>query len=298
MLATPAGQVADYTDASSIDTMGAQKIVRQIWPAIVAHRGASATHPENTLLAFDAAVAAGADLVEFDVRLTRDGVPVVMHDAHLSRRTDGEGFVHERSLAEIKRLDASHGAGERAEVPTLRETLELLTGRAGVDIEIKNMPGEPDFDSPLEAAARATLRELEATSFEGEVVVTSFNWLSIELVREADPGIPTGFLTVSAIDPRAALVYARTSGHAFVLPQVAAVIESGAAFVAEAHADGVRVGTWTVDDSKEIDQLFAMGVDAVATNDPAAGVSVRDRHRRAAAQTSTESASGIDSTTT
>jgi glycerophosphoryl diester phosphodiesterase len=278
--------------------MGARKIVRQIWPVIVAHRGASGTHPENTLRAFDAAVAAGADLVEFDVRLTSDGVPVVMHDANVARRTDGEGFVHELSLTEIKRLDAAPGMGERAEVPTLRETLELLSGRAGVDIEIKNMPGEPDFDSPVEAAARATLRELEATSFEGDVLVTSFNWLSIEFVREADPGIPTGFLSVAAIDPRASLAYARTTGHAFVLPQWGAVTESGPAFVDEAHADGVRVGTWTVDDPVQVDRLFGMGVDAVATNDPAASVSVRDRYRRGAAQTSTESASETDSTTT
>jgi len=278
--------------------MGARKIVRQIWPVIVAHRGASATHPENTLVAFEAAVAAGADLIEFDVRLTSDGVPVVMHDAHVSRRTDGDGFVHELSLAEIKRLDAARGVGDRAEVPTLRETLELLSGRVGVDIEIKNMPGEPDFDSPVEAVTRATLRELEATSFDGEVLVTSFNWLSIELVREANPDIPTGFLSVGAIDPRASLVYARTSGHAFVLPQATAVVESGAAFVDEAHAEGIRVGTWTVDDPAEMDHLFALGVDALATNDPAGGVPVRDRHRRPADQTRTDRASGNDSTTT
>jgi glycerophosphoryl diester phosphodiesterase len=282
--------------------MGAPKIVRQIWPVIVAHRGASATHPENTLESFDAAVGAGADLVEFDVRMTSDGVAVVMHDADVSRRTDGSGFVHELTLAELKRLDASGGRGPRAEVPTLHEVLELLSGRVGVDIEIKNLPGEPGFESPVESAADATLRELERASFDGEVLVTSFNWLSIEHVKAVRPDVPTGFLSTAAIDPRAALVYARAKGHEFVLPQAAAVVEAGDGFLADAHAEGVRVGTWTVDDPEEMRRLFDLGVDAVATNDPVAGAPVRDARRAAAAaagaQTSTDSAPGTDSTTT
>src|SRR5262245_4645742 len=110
--------------------MGAPKIVRQLWPVIVAHRGASATHPVNTLDAFDAAVSAGADLVEFDVRMTSDGVAVVMHDADVSRRTNGSGFVHELTLAQIRALDASGGLGLGAAIPTLREVLDLLSGRA------------------------------------------------------------------------------------------------------------------------------------------------------------------------
>ena len=282
--------------------MGAPKIVRQIWPVIVAHRGASAMHPENTIESFDAAVAVGADLVEFDVRMTSDGVAVIMHDADVSRRTDGSGFVHELTLAQLKRLDASGGRGPRVEVPTLREVLERLSGRVGVDIEIKNLPGEPGFESPVESAADATLRELERASFDGEVLVTSFNWLSIEHVKAVRPDVPTGFLSTAAIDPRAALVYARTKGHEFVLPQAAAVVEAGAEFVAEAHAENVRVGTWTVDDPDELSRLFELGVDAVATNDPGTGVAVRDAHRAAApgggAQIRTDSAPGADSITT
>jgi glycerophosphoryl diester phosphodiesterase len=171
-----------------------------------------------------------------------------------------------------------------------------------VDIEIKNLPGEPGFESPLESATEATLRELESSSFVGEVLLTSFNWLSIEHVKAIRPDVATGFLSTAAIDPRAALVYARSKGHEFVLPQAAAVFDAGPAFVADAHRDGIRVGTWTVDDPEEIDRLFAMDVDAVATNDPTAGVSVRDRRRSGmasgAGQTRTDSASGTDSITT
>ena len=91
------------------------------YPLVVAHRGASVELPENTLDAFRGALEAGADVVETDVRLTSDGVPVVMHDAHVSRVTDGQGLVHEMTIAEVKRLDASGGRGPRTEVPTLAE---------------------------------------------------------------------------------------------------------------------------------------------------------------------------------
>src|SRR5207249_2864703 len=90
-------------------------------PLVVAHRGASLAHPENTLPSFEGAIAARADVLELDVRLSADRVPVVMHDADVSRATDGQGWVHEKTLAELKRLDASGGTGPRAEIATLRE---------------------------------------------------------------------------------------------------------------------------------------------------------------------------------
>ena len=252
---------------------------RQIHPIVVAHRGASAAYPENTLPSFRGAVQAGADVVELDVRLTADNVLVILHDLDVSLTTDGVGFVHTLALDEVKRLDASSGRGPRTEVPTLGEALELLSGRAGIDIEIKNLPGEPSFDSPREAAALEVVRLLRETGFDGTVLVSSFNWLTIERIQELDPDIPTGFLTTAAIDPWAPLTYAKAHGHAFVLPQAPAIYEVGENFVEAAHADGVLVGTWTVDDSEAIERLFEMGVDAIATNDPAMAVPIRDRFR-------------------
>jgi glycerophosphoryl diester phosphodiesterase len=252
---------------------------RQILPAVVAHRGASLDHPENTIRAFDAAVEAGADFVELDVRLTAEAIPVVLHDLDVSRTTDGSGLVHQLTLAEVKRLDASGGRGPRAEVPTLREALESLSGRVGVNIEIKNTPGEPAFDSPREAAAEQVVKTLGDLGFSSPVLISSFNWLSIERIQELDGAISTGFLTSAAVDPRAALVYVRSRGHAFVLPQSPALFGAGRGFVREAHADGIQVGTWTVDDPEAIRSLFAMGVDAVASNDPVTAVAVRDRLR-------------------
>lgn len=243
---------------------------------IVAHRGASARVAENTLAAFEAAVAEGADVVELDVRLTRDGVPVILHDPDVSATTDGTGFVHELSLREVKRMDASGGRGERQEIPTLAEALASIRG-AGVNLEIKNLPGEPAFDSPRETTLEAALEVLSTERFDGPVLVSSFNWLTIERSRELTSEARTGFLTIAAVDPWAALVYVRSHGHDFVLPQAPSLIAAGPGFVREARGAGVRVGTWVVDDEDALSTLFAWGVDAVATNDPRLAVEVRAR---------------------
>jgi glycerophosphoryl diester phosphodiesterase len=246
---------------------------------VVAHRGASAEEPENTLAAFDAAAREGADAVELDVRLTTDGVPVVLHDADVGSTTDGRGLVHTLTVAEVKRLDASGGRGPRQEVPTLAEALEVIGRYDGVaaDLEIKNLPGEPAYDSPREAVLEATLDALGTSGFGGPVLVSSFNWITIERSKEVVPEVATGFLTIAPIDPHAALVYARQAGHDFVLPQWPALLAAGEPFVEQARAEGVRVGTWTVDREPDLETLFGWRVDAVASNVPALAVRVRDR---------------------
>src|SRR5262245_43462516 len=110
---------------------------RLAFPAIVAHRGASSTRPENTTASFEEAIALGAQIVELDVRLSLDGVPVVMHDPVVDRTTDGTGFVHELTAAELASLRAGPGAA----VPTFAEVLEVVSGRAAIAVEVKNIPG-------------------------------------------------------------------------------------------------------------------------------------------------------------
>jgi glycerophosphoryl diester phosphodiesterase len=259
--------------------MGPTEFPQSSTPLVVAHRGASVDLPENTLPAFEGALAAGADVIETDVRLTADGVPIVLHDAYVDRVTDGVGLVSQLSLADIKRLDASGGRGERTEIPTLAEVLELVNGRAGINLEIKNIPGEPGFDSPREATVAAALGDLERVGFSGSVLVSSFNWLTIERSRELAPDVPTGFLTIVGIAPEASLTYVRQAGHRYVLPHVSELLGTGEAFVAAAHEDAIRVGTWTVDDPDVARTLFSWGVDAVATNDPQTMVAVRDAIR-------------------
>jgi glycerophosphoryl diester phosphodiesterase len=244
-------------------------------PAVVAHRGDSAHVPENTLEAFEAAIGAGAEVVEFDVRITADGVAVVMHDADVDRTTDGSGLVRSLTLDEVRRLRIDLPGGGAAGVPTLEETLRALAGRAAADIEIKNVPGDADFDPAREDAVEATIAALEATGFDGPVIVSSFNPLSIAHCRRLAPDVPTGLLTDPSVDADAGLTFAGSEGHAWVLPFARRVLDAPPGFAERAHTAGLRVGTWVSDDPNEAIALMHAGVDAVATNDPGAIVAAR-----------------------
>jgi glycerophosphoryl diester phosphodiesterase len=248
------------------------------FPIVVAHRGASSTHPENTLPSFAAALELGAPMVEFDVRLTADGVPVVMHDPDVSRTTDGEGLVHELTAAEVATLEA--GTPEQpAGVPLLGEVLALVSGRAAVAIEIKNIPGDPGYEKDGESVVEAALAEVGRTAFAGPVLVLSFNLRSIATARAIATDVATGFLTTELIDPREALAHAVEVGHDFVLPGTRSLLPAGETFVSAAHAAGVRVGTWTVDDPQTLRTLLDWGVDAIASNDPGMALAVLAQRR-------------------
>ena len=238
------------------------------FPVIVAHRGASSTHPENTLPSFAAALELGAPLVELDVRLTADRVPVVLHDPDVSRTTDGTGFVHELTAARVAELNAGTQR-DPAHVPRLGDVLELVSGRGGVAIEIKNLPGEPGYEPGGEPTVEAVLAEVDRTGFRGPVLVVSFNPRSIAVAKATGAGVATGLLTPELVPPPEALAHVVEAGHDVVLPGSRALEPAGEAFVAEAHAAGVRVGTWTVDDPRAVRMFLGWEVDAIATNDPA-----------------------------
>jgi glycerophosphoryl diester phosphodiesterase len=240
---------------------------------IVAHRGASAELPENTLASFDLAVQRGADAVEFDVRLTADGEPVVLHDPDLARTTDREGPVCALTLDEVRRARI----GGEHQVPTLIEALALLSGRAAVDIELKNIPGEAGFTSEDEPLVEATLAALETSAYVGPVLLSSFNPSSIAYARRAAPDVPTGLLTAYDVEADASLAFAAREGHPWVLPFIRMVAGAAAGYPGRVHDAGLRLGTWITDDPEEALALFRAGVDAVATNDPAAVVAARDR---------------------
>jgi glycerophosphoryl diester phosphodiesterase len=244
---------------------------------VVAHRGASIEQPENTIEAFEAAIDAGADAVEFDVRMTADDVPVVMHDPDVSRTTDGTGLVPELTLADVRRLRIPLPGGGGARVPTLQEALECLTGRAAADIEIKNLSGEPGFTANREAAVEATLEALDSVGFASPVIVSSFNPRSIAQSRQLRPDVPTGLLTSYDVDAAEALTRAAAEGHPWVLPFVSKVLEGGDGFAERVHDGGAFLGVWIADDPETAGRLFELGADAVATNDPRAIIPIRDR---------------------
>src|SRR5262245_34742321 len=145
-------------------------------PLRVAHRGASARAPENTLAAFREAIRLGADAIELDVQLSADGVPMVIHDLTVDRTTNGHGSVASFASRDLRRLDAgawysSRFRGER--IPTLEEALECARGRCGLNIEIKELPGagrrsrraRGAADAGHEAVARAVAQAVARTGF-------------------------------------------------------------------------------------------------------------------------------------
>lgn len=218
-------------------------------PLVLGHRGASAQARENTVEAFAAALEAGADGVELDVRATADGRLAVHHDATVA----GVGLIAETTSDRLP-----------AWVPDLGRALDACAGM-GVNIEIKANPTEPDAATAPwlaeQVAELVTVRGLEAW-----VVVSSFAMATIDRVREVAPLVPTGWLTTGGFDQHRAVGQAADHGHAALHPHCSAVTPE---VVEAAHAAGLALSTWTVDDPAELRRLASWGVDAVITNDPA-----------------------------
>jgi len=231
----------------------------------IAHRGASTAAPPNTLAAFEKAVELGADGIEFDVHLSADGVPVVIHDSTVDGTTDGSGRVARMTLAQLKRLDAGASfdptfAGER--IPTLEEVLETMGNRLLLNIELKTVSSR---DNGLERAVIAQIKRCGLDD-DNRVLLSSFNPLSLRRAKKIAPHIPTGLLYAPYLPPPL-----RSAWLAFLAPHEARHPEHtmvNARYMAWARQRGYRVNTWTVDDPDEMRRLIGLGVDSIITNVP------------------------------
>lgn len=238
------------------------------WPVNVGHRGSPRRFPENTLASYRAAVEAGAGALELDVHLTRDGHLVVMHDPVVDRTTDGSGPIADKTLREIRALNAGYGtdANGRFYVPTLADVLEEFpVVPVNVDIKDGDRRGS-------EAAVLAVIRDAGAC---GRVLVASEHHAVLRRFRKMAGGtVATGasrfeigvfrFLSALRLEGLARPEYAalqvptRYGPLRVVTPR----------FVAAAHRRGVRVDVWTVDEPGEMRALLDLGVDAVMTDRP------------------------------
>ena len=235
-------------------------------PLIIAHRGDSAHRPENTLAAFANALTVGADLVELDVQLAKDGQVVVVHDASVDRTTDGSGQVRELTLAELRRLSAGYperfGDSYRSErIPTLEEVLGLLRERARAMIEIKQESVTDDGDSGIEARTVRTVRHL---GMQDEVALISFDRRALLRCRQHGPEIQRGHLFHRA-DPADVIEGSRQVGGDFAMAEKGMLSE---ALVARARQAGLRLATWVVDDPEELRALARFDLYGVASNCP------------------------------
>jgi glycerophosphoryl diester phosphodiesterase len=232
-------------------------------PLNIAHRGASTAAPPNTLAAFEKAVELGADGIEFDVHLSADGVPVVIHDFTVDATTDGSGRVADMTLAQLKQLDAGSCfaptfAGEP--IPTLAEVLEAVGSQLLLNIELKTTSLR---DNGLE---QTIIAQVEQHGLEKQALLSSFNPFSLRRAKRIAPHIPVGLLYGPNLPlPLRRAWLAPLTPHEARHPEHTMVDER---YMAWARQRGYQVNTWTVDDPDEMRRLIGLDVDGIITNVP------------------------------
>lgn len=229
---------------------------------VIAHRGFSGRAPENTLVAIRRAIDAGADMVEVDVTMTRDGHVILLHDETLKRTTNGRGKPFKKSLAKIRSLDAGSWfapefAGER--IPTLAEALETVKGRVLINIEIKK-----------EAVEHGVVPKVAALIVEhgmlDQVVVSSFSPEALRRMKTTAPAVVTASLYNKEVhtgrDPLEIIQEVGSRGFNISGKRLTA------AMVDRCHRHQIPVAVYTVNEAADLHRLMEMGVDAVFTDHP------------------------------
>lgn len=227
-------------------------------PLVIAHRGASVAEPENTLRAFDLALHQGAQMIELDLQITRDGHVIVLHDEDLARTTDMQGLVAEMNLDEVRRADA--GRGER--VPTLKETLELARGRARLYLEIKDV-----------RAGSETLRVVRAMNCADDVLIASFDTVLMqrlsEEVHDVELGVIVGLPSLNADILRWRESFPWLALRAINYQVLSVQSELCFGFLVDKMREkGKTLYVWTVDSEKGFERMTERGVNGIVTNVP------------------------------
>ena len=216
---------------------------------VIAHRGSGVGRTENTLKGLQQAVIWGANGVEFDVRCTKDGELVVIHDENLERTTDGSGLVGQLSLSELKRLDA----GEGEQVPTLKEVFDLFGRETTLTLHI---------EMKVPNAERQVLRIIEEVGLMDRVVISSFLPSVLKTLHELDKNVITAYLFHHNESP---ILTAQRLGCSGLHPLFASVTRD---LVDTARREGLFVNPWTVNFEEEMRRLIGLGVDGIITDDP------------------------------
>lgn len=246
-------------------------------PLIIAHRGASALAPENTLAAFERAIRDGAEGIEFDVQLAKDGVPVVIHDADLQRLTGKKGLVSSKTSQELQTLDVGSWFNaaypkkaderfSRERIPTFLQTLEFLENYEGlIYVEMKCRKAE------TEALVRAVCKNIEQTNLSARIVLKSFNLSALVEARNLLPEVRRAAL----FSPKV-LTVVRKRKHILQKAEQCGANEISMHYslatkrlVERAKNKGLATIIWTADNSIWIKRAFDLGIYAVITNNPA-----------------------------
>ncbi|HOJ10025.1 MAG TPA: glycerophosphodiester phosphodiesterase [Clostridiales bacterium] len=230
-------------------------------PIIIAHRGASAYAPENTLSSFQKALEMKAGGIEIDVHLTKDGYPVVVHDEKLGRTCNGTGFIKEKTLEELKELDfgswfSPEFANEK--IPTLKETMDLIADKNILfNIEIKN---GPIFYPGIEKVVVDMVRMYNMSE---NVIVSSFNHYSLAEVKNIAPEIKIGLLYSAGLyNP---WEYAKMVGAEAIHPFYMSIHPEA---VKMCNDNGILVNPYTINNPEHMQLALLAGVDGIITNYP------------------------------
>ena len=233
---------------------------------VIAHRGASAYYPENTLASFEGAIALGADMVELDVQLTSDGEVVVFHDEKISRCTNGHGRISDYTLVALKKLDAGSWFAKPfggAEIPTLGEVLDFCKNKIAVNIEIKT---EAVTDAFLGGIEEKCLQIVDRIGMRGHIVFSSFDPRAIQHLKRIDRQTPVAVLYEKKYysSQLPSEIITSLSADAFNCSRR----ELSKKWLADLKQQGIPVNVYTVNDEKDMKRLLVLGIDGIFTNCP------------------------------
>lgn len=235
-----------------------------------AHRGASAYAPENTMEAYILAHQYGADGIELDVQLSKDGEVVVIHDEKINRTSDGRGYVRNYTLRQLRQFNYNRTRPEHfhAQIPTLREVLEYLQDKPEMSLNIE-LKTNAFFYEGIE---QKTIDLVHQTGMSERVIYSSFNHYSIRTVQQIDPEAKVGLLHEDGfIDvPK----YAAQLHVDAVHPKYVDLRYPG--YLEDCRRLGLDINVWTINDGQMMQDMCEAGVHAIITNDPALAVRVRD----------------------
>lgn len=242
------------------------ELLKRRRPWVLAHRGVSRFFPENTLEAFRAAVAQRADLIELDVSLSHDRVPVVIHDETLDRTTNGSGRVADHTVTGLQALDAGSWLGpehQGVRLPTLEAVFQEVGGQIAINVELK--PEGFEAAPGADALEQQVLALIQSHGLEETVVISSFEHRFFPRIRAVEKHLPLALLYETLPAAEVALAACQDWDAAAVNPNAKGVEPT---WIAAIHQGGRRVLPWTVDDPEEMRKLLGWGVDGLFTNDP------------------------------
>ncbi|WP_066365660.1 glycerophosphodiester phosphodiesterase [Neobacillus fumarioli] len=237
---------------------------------IFAHRGYSAAYAENTMSSFVAAEKAGADGIEFDTQLTKDGVVVVIHDEKVDRTTTGSGFVKDYSFKEIRKLNANKKGIKKEPIPSLEEVLEWLkTNKLICNIEFKNglIPYEGMEEKVVELVRKYDVAD--------RIIISSFNHYSIVYNYQLAPEIETAPLFIEGI--YMPWIYAQSIRAKAIHPKHSAVSDHIIRMTIE---NGIEVRPYTVNRGQDMRRLFNVQCSAIITDDPVKALRIRKEYEK------------------